>query len=96
MPVILVEWVLKSEFLSKQALRPLWVLLATKYPPIHVLGFDHEHSIPGNNDMVDLGRAVGGRQSDVVHIDVGLPVQEHLLGESALYFPGPPLDKRFQ
>lgn len=93
-PIVLVERVLKSELLTEQALCPLRAFIVPKDPSIDVLCFDHENPISGNNHMVDLGRAIGCRDSDVIEVKVGIGIQEYLLGESALHFSKPAFDQR--
>jgi len=73
--VVLPQWVLEFERAFVELLRPLWLLLAAKDPAAHVLGFQHEDAVGREEDMVDLGGAVGCVQGDVVQAAVGLLVQ---------------------
>lgn len=43
-----------------ELLRPLGLLFAAEDPPAHVLGLQHEDAVAGEEDVVDLGGAVGG------------------------------------
>lgn len=88
MAVVLVKRVLETVLLPIEGLSPLSLLLGPEYPPLDVLGFDHEEPEWRNEKMVDLRRPVGRRHYDVVEsaIDRGVegkphPERRHLLAE---------------
>lgn len=73
--VVLPQRVLELEALLVELLRPLRLVLAAEDPAAHVLGFQHEHAEAREEHMVDLRRAVRGRQRHVVQTAIGLLVQ---------------------
>lgn len=73
--------VILSPIAKRKFLIPEPVNGAVKYPPFHVLGFHHEHAVLGNNDLVDLGRAVFRGQGDVLHQMVTVFVEEQATGD---------------
>ena len=81
----------KSLRVSVDALAPSAIVLATEYPPLHVLGLDDEDAEDRNQYVVDLGRAAGGWNDDVIDSVVNglVQAQPHakrcqLLSEPAL------------
>ena len=64
--VVLVQRVLKFLRVFEDLLRPIPLFGVTEDPALHVLRFHHEHPIPGNNDVIDLGGAVFSGQGDVL------------------------------
>ena len=58
--------VLKFLRILEDLLRPIPLFGVAEDPALHVLGFHHEHAVPGNDDVVDLGGAVFGGQGDVL------------------------------
>ena len=73
--VVLPQRVLELVAVLGEFLRPLGLLFAAEDPAAHVLGLQHEDAVAGEEDVVDLGGAVGGGEGDVVQAVVGLPVQ---------------------
>lgn len=71
MPIVLLERVLEAMGRSGKLLRPLAVLLVAIDPAIHVLGFDDEEAVSRDDQVVDLGGAVGSGDDDVVELAVG-------------------------
>lgn len=52
--------------MSINLLGPLALFGIAKDPAFHVLGFHHKHAITGDDNVVDLGRAVFRGQGDVL------------------------------
>lgn len=90
--VVLMQRVLKAELLAIQRLRPLGLLRVAEDPAFHVLRFDHEDAEARDDDVVDLGGAVGGGQGDVVDVDAHLAVQRDFLGKCQQAFAHPSLE----
>jgi len=64
--VVLLQRVLEMILVSIQYLSPLVLVRCAKYPTIDVLRFDHENTEDRNDDVVDLGCAISGRDYYVV------------------------------
>lgn len=57
-------------------LGPGLLLRAAEYPAFHVLGFDDEHAVSRNYDMVDLRGAVLGRKGHVFEQGIDLLIEK--------------------
>ncbi|MCX5735668.1 MAG: hypothetical protein NTW68_15290 [candidate division NC10 bacterium] len=90
--VVLFQGVLKMILVSMQDLSPSILVRCTKYPTVDVLRFDHENAKDRNKYVVDLGRATGSGDYDVVDSSINRLIQRkahpkcgHLLAEPAFY-----------
>jgi hypothetical protein len=63
--VILVQRVLESGFVFKNCLGPHFFVWTAKYPSFHVFCFHNKNSILGNNNVVDLCRAILCGKGDI-------------------------------
>lgn len=68
----------KLEALAVELLGPLGLAFAAKDPARHVLGFDDEDAVAGDQHVVDLDSAIGRGQRDVVNSAVLLRREPHL------------------
>ncbi len=75
MPIILPNWVLEAEFLSKNALSPLGFTFVPKYPALHVLCFNYEYTIDQDKNVVDLGGFTLAWNHQIVDAPVNLAVK---------------------
>ena len=64
---ILPKGILELERFSVYFLGPLFIVLFSEYPPLHILRFKNENPEARYKDMVNLCRSIGGRESYVVH-----------------------------
>lgn len=64
--VVLSQWIHKTVLFLEHDLGPLLRLGVAKNPPGVILGLNHENSVFGDNDVVDLRRPMRRRQCDVV------------------------------
>ena len=92
--VVLSQRVLEFERALVELLRPLRLLLAAENPAAHVLRFQHEDAVGGEEYVVDLCRAVRRVQGDVVQAAVGLLVQLPMGEQSHQQFTDLPLGPR--
>ena len=92
MPIVLVQRVLKTELLAVERLRPLRLLLVAENPAFHVLRLDHEDAVTRDDDVVNLGRAVGRGDRDVVEVAVHVAIEDDLLGNGQHGFADPPFE----
>lgn len=69
--VVLAQRVLEPGFLLENLLGPLALVGTAEDPAGVVLGFDDEDAGGGDQDVVNLGGAIGGWQGDVVEQEVG-------------------------
>lgn len=67
MTKILEDGVLKFELFLEQNLRPVGLLGIREDPSFVVLGFYHEDTKPGNEDVVNLSCAIAQRKGYVIH-----------------------------
>lgn len=78
--VVLPQRVLEFKGAFAKSLRPLRLPLGAEDPAAHVLRFQYEDAVDRQKDVIDLRRAVGRIQSDVVQASIGaliqLPVRE--------------------
>lgn len=61
MAVILAKRILELALLPEDNLCPLWAILGSEYPSLHILGFDNKNAIDRNQNMINLGGAVACR-----------------------------------
>ncbi len=94
MPVVLAEWILKSDLLPPvgEDLGPLFLILASVDPARVILGLHNEQTVLGDYDVVYLSRMVGCANKNVVEGMIDPDVQQETLGDSCPEFASPPLD----
>lgn len=71
--VVLAQGILKLRFVAVHDLRPPCLVFVTENPTRHVFGFNHEDAVAGQDDVIDLCRAVRSWQGNIVEKDV-IPV----------------------
>lgn len=54
-----------SSFPHMRILGPRSLMGAAKNPAIHVFGFNDKHAVFRDDDVVNLGRSIGGGQRDI-------------------------------
>lgn len=86
-------WVLEAELLAVQALRPLRTLRISENPACYVFGFDDKNALPGDDNMVDLGRPVARLLRNVVQREIDLRIEQQFVRDSAKRFAEPALDQ---
>lgn len=94
--VVLAQRVLESEFFPIQRLCPLGIVLAPKYPSLHVLRLDDEYPVSRYDDVINLRRAIRGGNGHVVDVAVHVPIQDDLLDSGEYGFTQPTLERRQQ
>ncbi len=79
MPVVLMDRALKLVFFAVQGLCPLFCSFIAKYPPIDIFCFDYKNTVPGDQNMINLGGTIKGRKYYVVKssIDVTIELRPH-------------------
>src|ERR1700690_2099144 len=75
MTAILFQGVLKSAFITENALRPLVLLSVTEHPAIDILSLNNKDSIFRNYYMVYLGCPTGSINDDIIYPTVYIAVQ---------------------
>ena len=73
---VLEQRVLESVLGPINHLGPLRMVRLAEYPPTDVLGFDHENSVRRHDQMIDLGRIVSDRQSNILDETIDFSVKE--------------------
>ena len=63
---VLAERILKATLVAIKDLRPLRRHGSAENPPRVILGLDHEHAVPGYDNVVDLGGPPRRGKRDVV------------------------------
>ena len=94
--VVLAEGILEPVRHPEYLLGPLRLIFRSEYPALVVLGLDHEYSVPGYNDVVDLGRAIFRGEHDVADDAIDIPVQAHYQDAVDKKFPEPAFDLRLE
>lgn len=74
---VLAEGILEPVCNPENLLGPLRLIFRSEYPALVVFGLDHEYSVPGYNDVVDLRRAILRGKHDVADDAIDIPVQAH-------------------
>lgn len=75
MPIVLVQRILKAEFLAEEVLRPLGAFLIAKDPAVHIFRLDDKDAMPRHDDVVDLRCPIGGLQGDIMKRPIDLLVE---------------------
>lgn len=80
--VVLPQRALEFEGAFIELLRTLCLLLAAEYQAAHVLRFQREDAVDRQKDVIDLRRAIGRIQGDVMQAAVGVLIQLSVSEES--------------
>lgn len=70
--VVLAQGVLEHVGLAIELLCPLRLAFTAEDPARHVFGLDDEDAVAGNQNMIDLGGAVGCGKRDIVNAAISL------------------------
>lgn len=92
MAEVLVKRVLKPGLVPVDALTPSAVLLPAKNPTLHVLRLNDENAEGRNQHVVNLRRAVGRREDDVVNAPVNALIQTQPHAECRQFLAEPAFD----
>ena len=93
MPVILADGVGKGVFFkARQGVRPFFLFRAAENPALKIFGLNHEHAERGDDNIVNLRRAVGRGDNQIGKMAVlrGIQLAQHgnfdnLLAHIALF-----------
>jgi len=91
--VILMQGVLKLEFLTVNGLGPLRRSFIPENPTAHVFRFDDEDPVKRNEDMVDLGCSSLCRENQIVNASVGVPIEPDPHPELSGFLSEPAFDE---
>ncbi len=90
------QGVLEFELFPPVCLCPEAIVRTPEYPSVHVFGLHYEHTVAGDDHVIDLRRAPTGPYRYIVDIDVIGRSQKKLLRDDGLEFaePTPELQRR--
>ena len=75
---------------------PVFVVGVAENPSLHVFGFDHEDSVDGDHNMINLGGTIRGEQNYVVELSVDALIEKQPESQCYQRLTQPTFDHVFQ